>query len=69
LHCAFADDSASGSVIVSSLSCAQLSLFATIGAVFKVSTTGTIQLQMAVSAAANADTLLGGSYMQVFKIG
>ena len=61
-------DSASASVILSTISATQLSTFVAYTGMFVVSTTGTLQLQALASGGTAAITFQAGSYMQVFKI-
>ena len=61
-------DSASGSVILSTISVAYLSGFVVYGGLFVVSTQGTLQLQAKASTGTTAIQFLPGSYMQVFRI-
>jgi len=68
VHVNWSGDSASGSVLISTLSIANLSTFATYGGLFVVSTTGTVHLLAKASAGAAANSFLPGSYIQVFRI-
>lgn len=65
----FNGDSASGSILVSTIAMSLLSVFVEIEAVMVVSTGGVVQMQMRAAAGASAATVLAGSYMQVLKIG
>jgi hypothetical protein len=64
----FDGDSASGSVLISSISAGGLSTMAVINAIVEPSVVGTIQLQIATSATTNVNTVARGSYIRVFKI-
>jgi hypothetical protein len=64
----WAGDSASTSVLISTISMAQLSTMVAYGGVFVVSTAGTVHLLAKASAGAAAASFLPGSYCQVFKI-
>jgi hypothetical protein len=65
----FEGDSASNSILLSTVSAALVSTMVTYGAVMKVSTGGTIHLLAKASAGAAALTIHDGSYLQVFRIG
>jgi hypothetical protein len=64
----FDGDSASGSILISSISAGGLSTMAVINAIVEPSVVGTIQLQIATSATTNVNTVARGSYIRVFKI-
>lgn len=64
----FSGDSASGSVIVSTISTARLSTYARIEAIMTVSANGVIQLQGQTGNASNPLVILAGSYMEVVRL-
>ena len=64
----FNGDSASGSIIVSTVSVTNVSTLVAYVALMVVSTTGTLQLQAKASTTTAALQILDGSYMQVFRI-
>jgi hypothetical protein len=64
----FEGDSASTSVLISTISMAVLSTTVAYGGLMKVSTTGVIHLLAKASSGAAAITIHDGSYIQVFKI-
>lgn len=67
-HAIWEGDSASGSILLSTVSAALLSTIIMYAGLFKVSTTGTLQLQALGSAGAAALQIVDGSYMQVFRL-
>jgi hypothetical protein len=64
----FNGDSASGSVLVSTISMAQISCIVKYDAVMVVSTTGVVHLQMKAGATTGAGIALQGSYIQVLRM-
>jgi hypothetical protein len=64
----WAGDSASTSVLISTISMAQLSTMVAYGGVFVVSTTGTVHLLCKASTTTAAASFLPGSYIQVFRM-
>jgi hypothetical protein len=64
----FNGDSASGSVIVSSISLARVSVYVMYDALLKASAGGVVQLQAAGSSGAAAITILEGSFIRLFKL-
>jgi hypothetical protein len=68
LRIPFNGDSASGSVIVSSISLARVSLYVMYDAVLKASANGVIQLQAAGSSGAAAITILDGSFIRLYRL-
>jgi hypothetical protein len=67
-HANFEGDSASGSVLLSTVSAALLSTFGVYNAVMRVSTAGNIVIQAAGAGGASAIVVQPDSYIQVFKI-
>jgi hypothetical protein len=68
LRIPFNGNSASGSVIVSSISLARVSCYVMYDAVFAVATGGVIALQAAGSSGTAAITVLDGSFMRLYRL-
>lgn len=65
----FSGDSASGSVLMSTISAGGTSVVAVFGGLLEASASGVIQLQAATSAATAVHTYKRGSYIRVYKVG